>query len=178
MANLIYISPSNQDENIGAGAYGTEKYRMEAQAMNLQGYFTYTGVNSVVATLTKSIVERIAESKAKGATIYLPVHSNAGGGRGPETLYLSSSAQSKSLATKIQTELFNLYARSFPNSINRGIKDGSAYKELNSISPAVGAYIEVAFHDNLDDANWIINNIALITVAIVTGVRNFNGRIE
>lgn len=174
MSHLIYISPSNQSNNIGAGNYGTEKERMEAQAYNLQGYFTFVmGVDSVVATLSKSINDRIAESKALGATIYLPLHSNAGGGRGPETFYLTNSTQSQSLTLKIQTELYNLYKKSFTNISNRGNNSNANFLELVNVSPAIGAYIEVAFHDNLNDANWIMNNLANISIAIGTGIRNY-----
>lgn len=48
-----------------------------------------------------------------------------------------------------------------------------SFKELNAslISPAIGVYIEVAFHDNKDDANWIINNKAAVAENIGESIK-------
>jgi len=172
---LVYVSPSNQS-NEGAGNYGTEKERMEELAASLICWFGGNGVNAKLATLSKSIDDRIKESKTLGATIYLPLHSNGfdGTAQGPLLIYTKDKTQSQNLASEIRNYLFNLYKISFPNATNRALATSATYNyaELRDVSPAISAYIEVAFHDNLADANWIINNKSDIAKAIGTGVKN------
>jgi len=178
VSGRVYISPSNQGDNTGAGNYGTEKYRMEQLAQSLHCWFTANGVKSKIATLTKSIDERISESKSYGATIYLPLHSNGfnGTAQRPFTVYTKGNTNSQNLASAILTDLHNLYKLTFPNAEMRtmGSTDDYPFKEINDslISPATGAYIEVAFHDNLDDANWIINNRVAIAECIGQSVKD------
>lgn len=179
VSGLVYISPSNQGENVGAGKYGTEKERMEQLATSLLCWFKGNGVNAKIATLTKSLDDRIAESKKLGATIYLPLHSNGfdGTAQRPFTVYTSGNTNSKNLASTIQTNLHALYKKTFPNATMRPIAantDGYDFKEIRSslISPAYGAYVEVAFHDNLDDANWIIDNMVNIAANIGKSVKS------
>jgi hypothetical protein len=52
------------------------------------------------------------------------------------------------------------------------VKPNNTWLEINSVAPAIPAYIEVAFHDNLEDANWIINNTHGISRAIGTSILN------
>lgn len=47
------------------------------------------------------------------------------------------------------------------------------YETCYATAPA--ALIEVAFHDNPDDAKWIINNIEPIGIAIARGILDYFG---
>ena len=47
----------------------------------------------------------------------------------------------------------------------------SLYEIIRTNAPAV--LLEVAFHDNPEDATWIINNEEQIAEAIVTGINNY-----
>ncbi len=176
---LVYISPSNQSENVGYGDYGTEKERMEQLATSLLCWFNDNGVDAKLATLSKSLDDRIAESKKLGASIYIPLHSNGFDGTAtrPFTIYTNGNKKSKSLADTIQTNLHSLYQQTFPNATMRPIAantNGYDFKEIRDslISPAFGAYIEVAFHDNEGDANWIIKNIAKIAENIGESIKS------
>lgn len=147
--------------------------------MKFKTMMAKNGVNARIATLTNSIDDRIAESINRGATVYLPLHSNGfdGTAQRPFTIYTSGNTQSQNLASTIQTNLHNLYKVTFPNATMRPISPNTGsynFKEIRNslISPAFGAYVEVAFHDNLDDANWIINNRAAITASIGQSVKD------
>lgn len=47
----------------------------------------------------------------------------------------------------------------------------SLYEIINTFAPAV--LLEIAFHDNQDDVNWILKNEEEIANAIVKGINNY-----
>ena len=47
----------------------------------------------------------------------------------------------------------------------------SLYEIIRTNAPAV--LLEVAFHDNPEDAEWIINNESQIAQAIVSGINSY-----
>ena len=64
------------------------------------------------------------------------------------------------------------YIESLTPSSDRGVKHTDSLYEVNKTT-AVAALIEVAFHDNRADANFIINNIYVIGEAIAKGVCDY-----
>ena len=63
------------------------------------------------------------------------------------------------------------------SSKGRGVLfTSSLYEIIRTNAPAV--LLEVAFHDNKDDANWIINNEAEIAQAVVNGINNYFASLE
>lgn len=165
----IYISPSNQTENAGVGDYGTEAERMQqlsdivVPALENMGHTVYGGDNSL------SLTQRIQASNKANVDCHVALHSNATpGGTGPEVWYHTNSNTGKRLAQAILDEIVDV--SDCPPS--RGIKSSTGYRELNQTNaPAV--IVEVAFHDNLSDVNWIINNMDAIGRAIADGTNAF-----
>jgi len=161
----IYISPSDQSSNVGVGDYGNEADRMQALSDLLvpilkKSHTVYGGSNSI------SLDSRIKASNDNNVDIHVALHSNAGGGTGPETWYYTDSANGKKLAKAIQAKLEDL------KGDGRGIKASKEYKELNSTN-AVAALVEVAFHDNQDDVTWMLNNWKKIAQAIADGINAY-----
>ena len=157
----IYISPSDQTDNVGVGNYGTEAARMQDLANRLGTALANKNHTVLGCKNTISRKERIQESNNLNANFHIALHSNAGGGTGPEIFYYTSSSAGKGLAEKV---LQNITAvPGCPPS--RGVKASSGLEELNS-TKAVAILIEVAFHDNEYDAQWIINNMNAIASAI------------
>lgn len=161
----VYLSPSSQTANVGVGNYGTEAKRMQELSSKVKtkliakGHTVYGSDNSLTRT------QRIAASNNAGVACHVALHSNAGGGTGPEVWYYSTSANGKRLANNIITKITGV--KSCPKS--RGIRPSTEYAELNGTSaPAV--IVEVAFHDNANDAAWIINNMDAIAQAIADGI--------
>jgi len=161
----IYISPSDQSANVGVGDYGTEADRMQELSDLLvpilkKSHTVYGGSNSI------SLDSRIKASNDKNVDIHVALHSNAGGGTGPETWYYTDSANGKKLAQAIQTELEDL------KGSGRGIKASTKYRELNSTN-AVAVLVEVAFHDNQNDVTWMLDNWSKIAKAIADGINTY-----
>ena len=75
----------------------------------------------------------------------------------------------KIIAHYIYNEIEGIY----PNPENgRGVLYTDALYEIkNTLSPSV--LLEVAFHDNEEDAKWITQNIENIGIAIAKGIDNY-----
>lgn len=102
--------------------------------------------------------------------LYLSWHSNAAGGRGTCIFYhesLPSTSTSAQLATKIHTEVINDIRTAFdPAWQDRGVGTldvGELNPSNNNEMPA--SLIEIAFHDQVTDANYIRNPRFRQTVA-------------
>ena len=82
--------------------------------------------------------------------------------------YYTTSTDGKRLAQCIIDEIEDV--PSCPPS--RGIKASTGYQELKgTTAPAV--IVEVAFHDNTTDANWIVNKMDSIAQAIADGINAY-----
>ncbi|MCX8075102.1 MAG: N-acetylmuramoyl-L-alanine amidase [Clostridia bacterium] len=167
---IIYISPSVQEQNIGVENYGSEEFRMNQIADDLQAKLENSGRYLVFRNNPRmSLSEIIAESNSTMPDIHVAIHSNAGGKRGPEVYVSGQDLNSKRLAQNIYDELLRIY----PNpKLGRGVKIDPQLRETREvIAPSV--LIEVGFHDNKEDAKWIINNISKISDAILKGIDTY-----
>lgn len=169
----VYLSPSIQEWNIGVGDFGTEEQSMNEIAdivereLKNKGYIVYR--NRPEQTL-KQVVE---ESNNLNPNIHVAMHSNASGegynGKGPEIYTNRADTSGDRLAHYIYNEIEGIY----PNPENgRGILYTDALYEIkNTLSPSV--LLEVAFHDNEEDAKWITQNVENIGIAIAKGIDNY-----
>lgn len=166
----IYISPSVQENNIGAGNYGTEEKRMNQIADIVCPLLTYNGFEVCRNRPEMSLYNIVADSNAKKVDVHFAIHSNAGGGRGGEVFYYGNSVNGKRLASSVYR-----YLEPLTPTGDRGVKQTWGLYELkNTNAPA--ALIEVAFHDNPDDAQFILNNIQALGEAIAKGICEYAGK--
>ncbi len=167
----IYLSPSTQEKNVGAGAYGTEETRMNLVAGVTQRHLENSGVivyrNRPDWTLTQVVVD----SNFKNPDVHLAIHSNAGGGlaRGCEVYAYAPGGEGEKLARAVYAELEPLTP-----TADRGVKFNANFYELSRTN-APAALVEIAFHDNPYDAAWIMENIIPIGEAIGKGVLEYFG---
>jgi N-acetylmuramoyl-L-alanine amidase len=176
MVNTIYLSPSTQWDNIGAGNYGTEKDRMNQigdvveRVLKVYGITVYRNKPSM--TLNK-IVE---DSNNKKPNIHFAIHSNAGGGRGCEVYCHRFGGSGEKLAKLVYSSL-----AAITPVTDRGVKQGYNFYGVGkhmyelAYTNAPAALVEVAFHDNSEDSNWIINNIESIGIALSKGILSYFG---
>ncbi|MEG1548830.1 MAG: N-acetylmuramoyl-L-alanine amidase [Ruthenibacterium sp.] len=174
----IYLSPSNQANNVYAVGNTTEKAQMEIVAQKAKLLLDTNYVcETEMATLGKGIGynERPLEAKQKGCHVYLAVHSNAGSpaASGAMAFYHPSQPVGKALAQALVTELDAIC----PIAGNRNVSvvngmsafRGAGYGEIRS--PAqyglVAVLVETNFHDNPKTAQWILANHDGIANAIV-----------
>lgn len=164
----IYVSPSSQTANVGVGSYGTEADRMQdlsnllVPLLQASGHTVYGGDNSL------TLSQRIAASNNAGVDIHVALHSNAGGGSGPETWYYTGSTDGRRLANEI---LYNLHLIQGA-ATGRTVQSTTGYAELSQTT-AIATIVEVAFHDNLTDVNWMLSNWNNIAQAIRNGINNY-----
>lgn len=170
----IFLSPSVQQFNVGYGDYGTEEYRMNRitnyveNLLKQEGYTVYR--NDKEDTL-KQVVQK---SNDVNPAIHVSIHSNASGspgaqGRGPEIYVRTKGSNADKLAGFIYDNLLDIYP---DKSLGKGVKYTTNLYELNKTrAPAV--LIEVAFHDNKEDAAWIMQNEENIAKAIVKGINEY-----
>lgn len=181
MANSVdvYLSPSTQQGNIGYGNYGTEEERMNQIADVVQYELERNGLTVARNSPDQTLQEVVAESNALNPKIHVAIHSNAsatGQARGAEIYVHRYGGEAERLAQ----DIFQFLSALTPTD-DFGVKEGytafsgQGYYELRRTrAPAV--LIEVAFHDNPEDAEFIMNNIYEIGVAIAKGILEYFGR--
>jgi N-acetylmuramoyl-L-alanine amidase len=176
MEKTIYLSPSTQQNNIGKGDYGTEEKRMNEIADIVQSDLKNYPLKIYRNRPEMTLKEAVADSNSKHPDIHLAIHSNANIGRTRGALVLCHryGGEGEKLARAIYDQLAPLTPTS-----DLGVKEGykwlaggkPLYETAYTTAPAV--IIEVAFHDNPDDAKWILEHKADIAHAITRGILNY-----
>jgi N-acetylmuramoyl-L-alanine amidase len=165
----VYLSPSLQPENIYS--YGNTNEAVQCQKIAdqcgeiLQSY----GVPVKVGTQNQNLSQRISESNNFGATVHIPIHTNAGGGTG--AMVMCTSANTKN---PFVVNIYNNLCGLQPNA-DRGIVVRTDLGEINN-TRAICVYCECEFHDNQNDAKFIVENTDKIAQAIAGGVLKSIGK--
>ena len=174
MPKIIYLSPSTQEHNV----YNILKRPTEETMMNgicdlLEGSLA-TIPNLIIRrnNRIRTLTNAISESNAIKADIHLSIHSNAGGNgqaSGTEVFYNPNNPESKRLAQAIYTPVAILT----PGEKDRGIKDGIHLAEIRRVNAPALALIEIDFHDNSRQADWIYSHKRVIAAALFEGLKNY-----
>lgn len=174
----VFLSPSTQQFNIGYGNYGTEEERMNQIADIVEYELRRNGLTVARNSPDQTLQEVVAESNALQPRIHVAIHSNAsatGEARGGEIYVHKFGGKAELLAR----DIFR-YLEPLTPTDDFGVKEGytafngQGYYELRrTTAPAV--LIEVAFHDNPEDAQFIMDNIYEIGVAIARGILAYFG---
>lgn len=170
MSRKIYISPSSQPANIYAVGNTNEQEQCRRIGAALDAALIRCGFDSRVG-LDGTMYTRVAESNAFGAELHLPVHTNAFDGKvaGLRIMVFRRGGEAEEIAKAIMETLA---------PITPGTSDGiSTYPDLYEIknSTALCVYVEVGFHDNPEEAQWIIDHTQEIAEAICQGLCNHYG---
>lgn len=165
----VYISPSSQHDNVGVGNYGTEEMRMNQVADRVEKELKRVGLVTLRNNPSMDITQMVAASNNFGADVHLAIHSNAGGATGAEAYYYTGSTAGKKLAQAVYDNI----APMTPTG-DRGVKATTELYEVWATN-GIATLVEIAFHDNLNDANFIINNIQELGIAIAKGVCSYLG---
>ena len=93
---------------------------------------------------------------------------------GVQTCALPISSPSLSIATNIYQNLYQIYPGNQEPYTDRGVKyaAGSLGEANDSFIPC-GTLIEVAYHDNEEDARWMVENRETIGNNIATSIINY-----
>ncbi|MCY1714139.1 N-acetylmuramoyl-L-alanine amidase family protein [Caproiciproducens galactitolivorans] len=159
----VYLSPSCQTWNPYCDGSGNEEYHMRQIAAAMQPYLKQYGIESVLAapqtgtyrTQKATITARAKQASDTNCDLYLSIHSNARDG-GPKTngtliLYPSNGSQSLRFAQILQSNF--LYPDN--NAVDFNTKDELWEMYMPKMPHCL---IETAYHDNVQDVQWIQNN--------------------
>ena len=170
----IYLSPSTQEFNPYSGG-GNEEYYMNLIADAMEPYLAASGIQFVRNTPEMTAASSIAASNSGVYDLHLALHSNAtasgnGATRGSEVYYFPSSQSGKRFADILAENLQMIYP--LPDRV-RTVPTTSLGEVARVRAP--GVLVEIAYHDNPEDAQWIRDNIDAIAQNIVLSLTEYFG---
>lgn len=164
----LYLNPSVQYSNSYASNLGNEGAIMN-EISNILEDLLIQHTNIEIYSNNKlpglALADSVKDSNNMAVDYHLALHSNAGGGKGSEGWYTKSSYNfTKSIIDSLQEIL------PYPT---RGLKDGSKnlYELKNTTANA--CLIEILFHDDENQAKFLINHEQEVAEAIYDGVVNY-----
>ena len=172
---IIYLSPSLQPFNEYVGG-GNEQYYMNLIADAMEPYLRANGIRFTRSRKDMTLGQVIRESNEGYYDLHLALHSNAappnlsGQIRGTDVYYYPASERGKRAATIIADNFKNIYPQP---SLVKTVPTTTLAEVTKTSAPSV--LIEVAYHDNVQDADWIRNNINEIAANIVESLTEYFG---
>ena len=170
MGKKVYISPSSQPANVYAVGNTNEQDQCRKIGAALEKKLAALGFTAK-AGLRGTMYTRVAESNAMGAALHLPIHTNACDGKvaGLRIMISKKGGEAEQVAKAIMNRLA---------PITPGTSDGislrpALYEIKATKAPCV--YVEVGFHDNKQEAKWIIEHTEDIAEAIAQGLCDHYG---
>ena len=173
---MLFLSPSTQDYNLYYDGSGSEEYYTNLIADYMEPFLNASGITFGRNDPNRTVGNSVRMSNAGDYALHLAIHSNASGsanyGRqtGSDVYYYPSGADGKRFAEIIADNIRKVY---YDPSRVRTLATTSLYELNNTIAPAV--LIELAYHDNPTDAEWIKNNIWAIARALSLSVAEYFG---
>lgn len=169
----VYLSPSAQEFNSYVTG-GSEEYYANLIVDAMIPYLDLSGIDYVRNNRSDNVTQIIDESNEIGPDLHLAIHSNAapeqlsGVLRGPQVLYYPRSASGRRGAEIFASNLRAIY----PNPSRVRVIPTAELSELERTN-APSVYVELGYHDNQFDAEWITQNIDLIARNLSLSVAEF-----
>lgn len=171
----VFLSPSTQEYNPYVTG-NNEEYYANLIADAMEPYLRASGITYGRNDPSGTVSTSIGLSNAGNYDLHLAIHSNAapenlaGMIRGSDVYYYRNSAKGKRAAEIFANNLELIYP--IPSLV--AAVPTTTLVELRR-TRAVAILVEVAYHDNIEDANWIINNIELIAQNLALSVADYLG---
>lgn len=172
---FLFLSPSTQEYNPYVTG-GSEEYWMNLLADRMVPYLQASGINVTRNDPDGTVGAAIRASNAGNYDFHLALHSNAapeslsGQLRGIDIYYYTPSLDGLRMANIIVDNLKEIYP--IPNRV-RAVATTAIVEVRRTRAPAVLA--ELGYHDNLEDALWIENNLAVIARSLSLSVTEYFG---
>ncbi len=173
---MLFLSPSTQEFNIYYDGSGSEEYYMNLIADYMEPYLTASGITFTRNTPEGSVGDSVRLSNAGDYALHLALHSNASGSAnygkqtGSDIYYYPTSVNGKRAADIFVTNLKRIYPQ--PDRV-RALPTTRLYELNNTRAPSI--LVELAYHDNATDAEWIKNNLQLIAENLSQSVADYFG---
>ncbi|MEE1057140.1 MAG: N-acetylmuramoyl-L-alanine amidase [Acutalibacteraceae bacterium] len=175
----VYLSPSNQDGNKYATGNTSEMEVCYKIATATGKYLGENGFEVKIAKKGQSNEASIEESNSWGADLHIPIHTNAGGGKGCLAILYSYDSENVALAKPI----LNVVKDVIPSKTSKGYFTyadimGNTSAQLKELSEtvAIACYLECEFHDNKEYAQWLTDNTDTLGKAICRGILDYYGK--
>jgi len=172
---IVYLSPSTQENNYYVTG-GTEEQYMNLLCDQVIPYLNASGIAFTRNDRTLSAGDAIRQANDGYYELYVALHSNAapegqyGTKRGCEVYYYRYGQNSRRAARIFVDSLKTVYP--LPENVIM-IPTTTLGEVSRSRAPAV--LLEIGFHDNVSDANWIKNNLPAIARAVAGGILQYFG---
>lgn len=171
----IYLSPSLQPFNQYVGE-GNEQYYMNLIADAMEPYLRTNGIRFTRNQIGMTLGQVIRDSNSGYYDLHLAIHSNAapeslaGKLQGTDVYYYTYSERGKRAATIFADNFKKIY----PDPSKVQIRPTTTLAEITKTNaPAI--LIEVAYHDNSEDAEWIRTHIQEIAQNLVQSLTIYFG---
>lgn len=171
----IYLSPSTQEYNPYTGG-GNEEYYTNLIADAMVPYLRASGITFSRNNPGGTVGDSIRSSNSGTYDLHLAIHSNAAPDRlagtiqGPDVYYYRTSPDGRRAADIIANNLTLIYP--IPSLVT--VLPTTALAELKR-TKAAAVLVEIAYHDNEKDADWIRNNIQTIARNLSLSVCDYLG---
>lgn len=169
----IYLSPSTESGNIYAYGNTNEMAQCRKIAEAVETYLLEHGFTVKTAPQAQSESATISESNRWGADLHIPIHTSRSNGTytGGTTVTIYSYRDTENV--KAARNILDSLAPVTPGP-DSPLKTKTDIGELRDIN-AMSAYVECEYHDTVEGANFIINNIDKIAEAIAKGICSYYG---
>lgn len=170
---IIYLSPSTQENNYFVNG-GTEEEYMNLIADKMIPYLDASGIRYSRNTPSMTAATSIAASNAGNYDLHLAIHSNAapegryGTVRGSIVFYYPGSQRGKRAAEIFANNLRSIYP--LPALVRA--EPTTAIGEVRRVR-APSVFLELAYHDNEEDATWIKENLDEIARNLVLSLTDY-----
>lgn len=162
----VYLSPSNQTDNMYAGMSGVSEcdicYKI-AKEIQLRGGRIGSDIRFVLPDKFSGMDARIAEANRGNVDLYIAIHTNAFNGRtaGTRAFYPPNAPLSEDIA-RLCCDTLSTHTGSGNSQEQR------FYELIKTDMPAT--LVEVDFHDNPERAQWLANNTRLIAECFLKAI--------
>lgn len=169
----IYLSPSTQEGNYYINGGSEEEY-MNLIADKMEPYLRASGIQFTRNTPDMTAASSIVQSNEGQYDLHFGLHSNAaappfsGNAQGAIVFYYPTSDKGKKWSEITANNLRTIY----PDPSKVRAEATTLIGELRK-TKAPSVFVELAFHDNLEDAIWIKNNIESSARNLVLSITEF-----
>ncbi len=169
----IYLSPSTQEANPYVTG-GSEEYYMNLLADALEPYLVANNIGFVRNDRNTNAATAIRESNAGNYDLHLALHSNAspeataGQTRGIDVYYYPGSERGEEVSEIIADNFEDIYP--LPDRV-RTLTTTRLGEVRQPKAPST--FLEIGYHDNPEDAQWIISNIPNIARNIALSLTEY-----
>ena len=172
----IFLSPSTQEYNQYITGAGSEEYFMNLLADAMEPLLLANGIQYVRNDPQGTVSTSIQQSNAGSYDFHLALHSNASGpgsegrNRGIIAFYYPDSVNGQRAAELFASALREIYP--MPDQVTT--RSTTTLAEVRR-TKAPSVLLEIGYHDNAADAQWIAEHINLIAQTLVKAMTEYFG---